>query len=144
MRVPAPVENVDLAPTLLELCGLAVPESMDGRSLVPLTRGAPDERTHVFSYASDGRAMIRELRTGAKLVLADERPIALFDLAADPGERTNLVDARPELVERLRAEFVAWRQRHGDGRVADHLIRDDAEDLERLRMLGYTEMDIGR
>ncbi len=33
------VANIDLAPTFLDLAGLPVPESMQGRSLAPLLRG---------------------------------------------------------------------------------------------------------
>jgi arylsulfatase A-like enzyme len=39
------VRSVDLAPTLLEIAHLPVPEGLDGRSLVPLATGASDRET---------------------------------------------------------------------------------------------------
>jgi N-acetylglucosamine-6-sulfatase len=39
--VDQPVLNIDLAPTLLELAQAAIPDSVDGRSLVPFLRGTP-------------------------------------------------------------------------------------------------------
>jgi N-acetylglucosamine-6-sulfatase len=39
--VDAPVLNIDLCPTLLELAGVPVPDTVDGRSLVPFLRGTP-------------------------------------------------------------------------------------------------------
>jgi arylsulfatase A-like enzyme/tetratricopeptide (TPR) repeat protein len=43
LRVPTQVRNLDVAPTLLELAGVAIPESFEGRSLVPLMRGDAGE-----------------------------------------------------------------------------------------------------
>jgi N-sulfoglucosamine sulfohydrolase len=54
------VSSVDIMPTVLELLGVPAPEGMDGRSLLPLTRGVkqPDRDfviTHVNTVSS-GRA----------------------------------------------------------------------------------------
>lgn len=49
-RSDALVEAVDLAPTLLDLGGVAVPESMQGRSLLPLIAGRSDAgRPYAFA-----------------------------------------------------------------------------------------------
>jgi hypothetical protein len=40
--------------------------------------------------------------------LPDDK-VFLADLDADPGERTNLADAHPDVVEELTADAEAWR-----------------------------------
>jgi arylsulfatase A-like enzyme len=42
-RIPELVVSQDVAPTILDLCGIAAPDSMQGRSLRPLLRGEPVE-----------------------------------------------------------------------------------------------------
>ena len=47
--------NIDIAPTVLELAGVARPAEMEGRSLVPLFRGAPApwRSSFVIEYFTD-------------------------------------------------------------------------------------------
>jgi arylsulfatase A-like enzyme len=65
-----------------------------------------------------------------------EQRSQLFDLATDPGERTDLSAGRPEEVSRLSAEVRAWRRRH-DRAPAPPRLTD--EDREALRALGYVQ-----
>ncbi|MBK9171162.1 MAG: sulfatase [Bryobacterales bacterium] len=54
------VSNIDFAPTILDLAGLPVPETMQGRSLRPLLTGAPpaDWRTsHYYAYYDNSWAL---------------------------------------------------------------------------------------
>jgi arylsulfatase A-like enzyme len=48
-RLPAMVESIDIAPTLLDLAGVPVPGTMRGRSLLPVLRGRRDHRSEVFA-----------------------------------------------------------------------------------------------
>jgi arylsulfatase A-like enzyme len=83
-----PVLTIDLAPTLLELAGMQVPESVDGRSFVPLLRGAPptDWRTEVLieNYGSGG-GLSAALRTPdwlyAEIATSE---LELYDMRIDP------------------------------------------------------------
>jgi len=115
-RVSAAVLNLDLAPTLLDLAGVAVPGSMQGRSLVRLLRGeaAGVRDSFLYEYAADFRIpvvpSIVAIRTmDRKYVTYPTLPgeEELYDLASDPGELTNLADrpdwapARADLRERL-------------------------------------------
>lgn len=91
--------NVDYAPTLLDLAGVAVPEAMQGRSLRPLLAGEDvewrkDWYYHYYEYPDAHKVKPqRGVRTEThKLIHYYEEPqeFELYDLVKDPDERTNL------------------------------------------------------
>lgn len=129
LRVKDPVSTIDIVPTLLELAGLPVPAAVRGSSLLPLVRGKADpERVVVV----EGRGA-HSIRVGNwRLVVRDkthrhvrlkgrrvERPLELYDLANDPGERVEVSAKHPDVVTRLleadrkRRERTATRDSSG-------------------------------
>jgi arylsulfatase A-like enzyme len=65
----------------------------------------------------------------------------LYDLKADPGERSNLAAREPAEVERLRDLLRAWARRNPrapDQRTRDRLDDDLRKELEALGYLGGT------
>jgi len=140
MIVDTLVENVDIAPTLLELCGLPPRSEFLGQSLVPLARGATRERG-VYSQTRfgwmwrepDGRKLIWPSELGRReMELAPE----LYDLNADPKELVNLAPEEPGAVAELRTPLDAIR--------AAALVRDEAAEAsaldanaDALEALGY-------
>ena len=147
VRVEAPVENVDLFPTLLELCDLPMVQGLHGRSLVGLMNGEPDEREAVYSF-SHNASTVRERASGLKLILPNEWETRgevepqLYALKEDPREDRNLIDERPEDAQRLKAMLAAWRKRYPTASTFETQL--DPAVAEQLRQLGYTEEDIGR
>jgi arylsulfatase A-like enzyme len=128
MRLPSLVQagrsidelalNIDLAPTLLELCGAPMAQGMHGRSLVPLLRGerAPWRDSLLIEYFSDrvfpwvanmGYQAVRTRRYKyihyVDLAGMDE----LYDLDADPYELVNLAgtDAGQPALLQLKPEL---------------------------------------
>lgn len=123
------VLNIDVAPTLLSLAGVKVPEVMDGRSLVPLvTRHSPPAtlpwRSHFFfeHYHSGCKGVYIARNEGVRTVDAKylrwidpPQPIEeVYDLSKDPNELKNLVNSpeHQERVKKLRSTFDEWRQAH--------------------------------
>ncbi len=106
-----PIELRDVMPTLLDCAGLAVPESVEGRSALPLARGeACDWRgwlhgEHVghfgsSHYITDGKhKYVWFSQTGHE---------QLFDLVNDPQELTDLAgaDAAAGLLGQLRGHLI--------------------------------------
>lgn len=112
------VLNLDLAPTYLELAGVAIPREMQGRSVAPLTRKTvtgvatrPEWRKAFFyEYFLEKQypqtPTVFAVRTAtAKLVQYPGREdwTEVFDLQADPYETQNL--ARDPAHAELRAEL---------------------------------------
>jgi choline-sulfatase len=93
-RVPEPVSLLDLAPTVLELCGLPAGD-MDGTSLAG---AAPPSHDVVAEYLAEGvnspAVMLRRGRH--KYISCAEDPEQLYDVQSDPHELENL-DAPAEL-----------------------------------------------
>jgi arylsulfatase A-like enzyme len=92
--------NIDLAPTLLELAGVIRPNSMQGRSLVPLLAGRSGSvrGNFLYEYFQERNYIVPDivaLRSSRyKLVRYPGRTSwnELFDLAQDPYEQNNLID----------------------------------------------------
>lgn len=109
--VEAPVSSYDFLPTLLEWLNLppSPGRNLPGKSFAALLRGEKTEWTDTV-YGEYGQArMIRTPR--AKYVhRANGGPQELYDLAADPGENTNLADdpAHQQQKKELRTRLFAW------------------------------------
>lgn len=106
----------DLYPTVCDMAGVPIPETVQGRSLVPVIRGEEDSvYPFIVGYFNGTQRMIRTDRW--KLIhypKADK--LQLFDLQTDPYEVKNLADDRrqQDLVEHLRETLDAWLKDAGD------------------------------
>lgn len=130
-RASGLTRGADLAPTLLGILALPVPAGLDGRNLVtePEAGEAYAESEYAMGF---GWAPLRSWRLG-NLKLIDAPRAELYDLAADPGEETNLASTRPAEVERLRGVLKSARS----SAVSAMPQRVSGESEERLRSLGY-------
>ncbi len=115
------VELVDIAPTLLELAGLSLPQGMQGRSLLPILNGdAPPHQHRDFvrceyyralnpdipgraQYEGSYATMYRD-RSHKIVVYHGHEQGELYDLEKDPGEFENLWDDRAS--EALRFDLM--------------------------------------
>lgn len=104
--VEAPVEVIDIAPTLLGMVGVPVPPSMRGRDLRAYAAARSYENTPVFSAVLTKRMAVR----WPHKLIADLRfgLFELYDLATDPEERRNLAQQRPGELATLRSDVYGW------------------------------------
>lgn len=136
--VPALVELVDVAPTVLDYVGLPAPAVFAGRSLRPLIDGTGEAKDAVYLEGPDAMAVRTERW---KLIVDREtRAETLYDLAADPGEQQPLKPAeRPGEAAALSARL----SQHLDGaslaRTEAAPAALSATQRRKLEALGYLE-----
>lgn len=103
-EVDTPVSVMDIGPTVLDLFGVETPGHFMGQSLVGFLRGERPKLTRPI--AAEGRlkkALI--FPDGMKAIVDDRHGTSeVYNLKADPGETSNLVDADdPRAAERISA-----------------------------------------
>jgi arylsulfatase A-like enzyme len=129
-RITAPMHVIDWYPTLVNLAGgtLAQKLPIDGKDVWPmLTENAPTPHDAILSVQSpqnaalrmgewkltvnggseaDGPSPKKAAKAKKKASASAPRPIALYNLAADPGETTNLAAKEPQRVATMRARLA--------------------------------------
>ncbi len=139
--VRAPVDLLDVAPTVLALAGIPAPPTFRGTDLGPLARGEASRGRVRFMATTAIRPRLHSLLVGHLKILRDvaRGPVRLYDLAADPGETRDLAAARPRerdaLARALADEVARLRQRRWEAPPAPAKGRD----RELLRSLGYVQ-----
>lgn len=116
-RIDRVTAHVDVLPTLLEACGVAAPPvKLDGRSFLPLALGTssdwPDRTLFFQWHRGDEPELGRDCaaRTERWKMVRQQpktKPL-LFDLLADPLEKSDVAAANPEVVARLNVSLEAW------------------------------------
>ena len=160
-RSNAVVEHLDIAPTLLTLAGLPVPETFRG---TPYFSGRPAadrnafiqyprfriEHLHALAKRTDMRTVMGQavrprlivpppvgIRNGDWKYIVSGSDEELYHLPSDPGETRNLAAERPEVVSRLRPLLNRWIASHPEPPENSTPISEAVK--ETLRSLGYPE-----
>lgn len=143
-----PISAPDIMPTLLGLCGLAVPESVEGLDFSGYVRGGPDPTdgsalllcAHPFGEWTVGRhggRAYRGLRTRRHTYVRDlNGPWLLYDNEEDPFQSRNLVDD-PEHAAFTKAMDGQLQKR------LDQLGDEFLPGMEYVRQWGYEVDETG-
>jgi len=163
-RIAAPVQLVDLMPSMLHWAGAPVPPNLAGEVLATAEPARPRTRPIVAEF-HEYRLSDPSLTPGAraveegkwrncgpedrvsgdmralldfpyKLIAYTKYPPALFDVRADPREQHDMARGQPETLAKLSAELTALLPALALREPAPKAQLDAAE-IERLRALGY-------
>jgi arylsulfatase A-like enzyme len=143
---------VDLAPTLLDTAGIPIPAAMQGRSLLPVTRGdsshLPEESFIQFGdgWIPPGRALrtsrwkyavVAEDKTAGQPHAGCYQEMCLYDLRADPCELTNLVDSAPHAPVREELRSRLLRRMEAIGEPPSEIIAAVRRNASTQRTVDY-------
>ncbi len=119
------IQNVDVAPTILDMAGLNKPDQMDGMSFLPLLKGevATDWRDKIFyeyywEYAYPQTPTVHAVRTNRYKFIRYHGIWdinELYDLEEDPWEMNNLIrsEEHQEMIRGMLDDMWNWLEETG-------------------------------
>jgi arylsulfatase A-like enzyme/tetratricopeptide (TPR) repeat protein len=133
--VDVPVSHADILPTVVDLIGIAPPAAVDGVSALALPGAErPIQIEALEANLTRGWAPLTGVVSGDWKYL--ELPLPeLYNLRADPGETSNLVDRETTRAETMRRALAQLAAKPSSPAVPVAIGEDAAA---RLRSLGYT------
>jgi arylsulfatase A-like enzyme len=127
--IPQMVQNIDYAPTFLDLCGIPVPEDMHGVSMLPLLRGEQPKNWrdalyyHFHEFPAE-HAVKRHygVRTDRYTLIHFYEDIdvwELYDLQNDPQQLHNIYGqpGTEKITKRLKKRLVKLQEEYADPAV---------------------------
>lgn len=142
VRIGPVVRTTDIMPTLLDLLRLPARPAIDGVSLWPLMSGQVED-PGLEAYMESTTAMLTygwspmaAIRAGSWKYVQAPRP-ELYDLAADPRERSNLHQTEGVKAEELRGALERILAGLGPGGGGEDLPGLSPQEQSRLQSLGY-------
>ena len=138
--VRARARLVDIAPTLLEIAGIAIPSQMQGQSLLRIAK-APNADQSVYSTSdfpqrAFGWSALESWRAGKYLYIRAPKP-ELYDLSTDPGATRNLAQNSKATLETIAAQLDAFDRRFSDLGNAAGGSELTSSEMQKLASLGY-------
>ena len=108
--------HVDLLPTLVELCGAKLSDNvkLDGQSIVPLLNKptSVDEKWNQRVIVTDSQRVLDPIKWRQSAVMTSQWRLVngkeLYDIDADPSQKTDLAADHPEVVSRLTQAYDSW------------------------------------
>jgi arylsulfatase len=109
--------HIDLLPTLADIAGAEWPAGqVEGRSLLPLLEGSKEKLDDRYLFTHVGRwptgADPNDFKFRGCAVRNDRFRLvqdkALYDMLADPGQTTNVIDEHPDVVAKMREAYDQW------------------------------------
>jgi arylsulfatase A-like enzyme/Tfp pilus assembly protein PilF len=135
-----PARLIDLAPTVLDVLGVAPPESFEGRSVLARMNAGADEVPAYFE-AMDANltrnwAPLTGIVSGGYKLIDLPQP-ELYNLDADPAETTNVFRREAERARTMEAMLRGEVGRLASRASAPGQVALNAESRQRLQALGY-------
>ena len=118
------IQNIDYAPTFLEIAGAGIPETIQGRSILPVLKNdgvAPDDwREAIYYYYSGERTHAVAAHDGVRseryklMHFTDDDAWNLFDLEKDPMELKSVADdpAYAEVLAKMKKRYHEQREKY--------------------------------
>jgi len=117
-RFDALAQAPDIMPTILDLAGLPIPDTVQGKSLLPVLRGETDEHREFAISGVAPNALTDEaiitVRDGRWMLhdFSDRDRCELYDAEADPAQERNVVNDHPAEAARLHAALLDFLKTH--------------------------------
>ncbi|MBI3280306.1 MAG: arylsulfatase, partial [Acidobacteria bacterium] len=94
------IAHWDVLPTLAEIAGVKAPAGLDGISFLPALEGRPLKRERPLYWEFHEGGFNQAIRFGdwKAIRFGKDGPIELYDLKTDPGEKTDLAGAKPDVI----------------------------------------------
>lgn len=133
----------DYYPTTLDILGFQMkgqPQPLDGVSLLPLIEGRAKQRPKPIGFETADAGGVKGRHGSPKLALIgnryklltdfDDKPDMLFDLIADPSERTEIGASKPEIVASMKPVLREFQKscRNSDAGNDYYDAKDDRRD----------------